>query len=200
MGGFNPAWFFAVGLAVVLTLIPMRSMPAASTGLLRFVAGVAFLIGLVGLILDFHGAYQLRLPFASRKVALVELEQSQQWSPLTKEQIDSIATDLRARGIHSTRILACPTADCQELADDFSKVFAKAGWQITEPKRPLNMNYTGIQVSVTKESLIASEQLAEVLRQHGYEVGLWGDPEHQTTTGTSAAWLLIGPKGRPTHP
>jgi hypothetical protein len=68
MGGFSPAWFLAAGIGVL----------GITEGLLRDswkpwarvfavpLSIVLFLVGIVGLGFDFHAAYELRWPVASR--------------------------------------------------------------------------------------------------------------------------------------
>src|SRR2546426_11056190 len=67
MGGFNPAWFIAVAVGVVLAVATASSLPAQWSLGLWVVAAVCFLVGVVGLMVDFHRSYELRLPFASRQ-------------------------------------------------------------------------------------------------------------------------------------
>jgi hypothetical protein len=69
MGGFNPAWFIAVGLGMVVAIATAASLSPSWKWGLRAVAVFFLLVGLVGLGVDFHAAYELRLPFVPRQAA-----------------------------------------------------------------------------------------------------------------------------------
>jgi hypothetical protein len=66
MGGFNPAWFVAVGMAAVLGLVSATDISVFKKWVLRSVAFVCFVVGGIGLINDFHAAYEWQLPFVRR--------------------------------------------------------------------------------------------------------------------------------------
>ena len=119
------------------------------------------------------------------------------WDRIDKIGIDDLATDLRARGSYPIQVLVCPTLDCDELADDFLRALGKANWRIVAPKGDLTPDYKGLHVSINRETTVAGHTLLEVLRQHHYEVELWGD---ENQSGQPTTFLLIGVKGHPGLP
>jgi hypothetical protein len=69
MGGFNPAWFLALFVAVVLVMVTTGSLSSGKKLALRVVAVLSFAVFLGGMIWDFFAAYELRPPFAPRQIA-----------------------------------------------------------------------------------------------------------------------------------
>jgi hypothetical protein len=67
MGGFNPAWFISVAIALVLVVIAARDLSASMRALLDALAVLFFLVGVGGLAYNFHALYKLRWPWVGRQ-------------------------------------------------------------------------------------------------------------------------------------
>lgn len=68
MGGFNPAWFIATGIGVLMSLVTASSISPQQKLWVRVIGGFFIAVGILGLGWDFHSMYELRLPFAARQM------------------------------------------------------------------------------------------------------------------------------------
>jgi hypothetical protein len=160
MAGFNPAWFCAVGIAAVLTLLSATHISKGKKTILRVVAFACLLLGGIGLASDFNAGYELRWPFARRveSSGAQETSFSAGWPLPSKIEISDLADDLRAYQPDNTVIIYDDAIE-EPLALAFVKAMHLANWKqpsmVGQPYSPrLGIEiFAGPQITAVLEPL-----------------------------------------------